>query len=76
MLTINTPALQIKASLTLEKHHSKYSDELQTTAEQIKTAQYLNIFLFAHPIKTMTLIKTLKFLNDVNKANYTAWNQY
>ena len=26
MLFINTPALQIRASLTLEKHHGKYSD--------------------------------------------------
>ena len=46
--------MQIRASLTLEKHHGKYSDELQTTAEQIKTAQYLNIFLIAHPVKTLT----------------------
>ena len=54
MLFIRTPALQIRASPTLEKHHGKSSDELQTTAEQIKTAQYLNIFLIAHTVKTLT----------------------
>ena len=36
MLFINTLALQIRASLTLEKHHNKSSEELQTTTEQIK----------------------------------------
>ena len=61
MLFINTPALQIRASLTLEKHHGKYSDELQTTAAPIKTVQYLNIFSIAKPVKTLTLFKTLKF---------------
>ena len=62
MLFINIPALQIRASLTLEKHHGKYSDELQTTAEQIKTAQYLNIFLIAHVTKKL---KRFIFNDDV-----------
>ena len=61
MLFINTPALQTRASFTLEKPHYKYSDKLQTTAAPIKTAQYLNIFSIAKPVKTLTLFKTLKF---------------
>ena len=54
MLFINIPALQLRAFPTLEKRHDKYSYELQTTAEQIKTAQYLNTLLIAHPVKTLT----------------------
>ena len=57
-LFINT--LQIRASPTLEKHHGKSSDELQTTAEQIITAQYLNIFLIAHPVKALKALKRCK----------------
>ena len=38
-----------------KEYYGKYSDELQTTAEQTKTAQYLNIFLIANPVKTLTL---------------------
>ena len=44
ILFINTNALQIRASPILEKYHNS-SDKLQTTAEQIKTEQYLTIFL-------------------------------
>ena len=40
-LFINTPTLHIRASLTLEKHHGKFSDEIQIIVEQIKTVQYL-----------------------------------
>ena len=39
MLFLNTLVLQIRASFTLEKHRGKYSDEIQTTAAPIKTAQ-------------------------------------
>ena len=46
---------------TLKKHHDKSSDELKTTAEQLKTAQYLTIFLSAHAVKTLTQFKSLKF---------------
>ena len=31
-------SLQIIASFRLEKHHDKFSDKLQSTVEQIKTA--------------------------------------
>ena len=60
LLFINTPALQIRASLTLEKDHGNYFDKLLTATDHIKTAQYLKIFLTAHPVKTLTLFKTLK----------------
>ena len=54
ILFISTPALQIRASYTLEKHHDKSSEELQTTAEQVKPGQYLTIFLIAHAVETLT----------------------
>ena len=54
MLFINTPALQIRASPILEKHHDKSSEELQTTAEQIKTAQYSTMFLIALAVENLT----------------------
>ena len=44
----------MSAFLILNEHHNKSSDELQTTAEQIKTAQYLTIFLITHVFKTLT----------------------
>jgi len=61
MLFKNLPAMQIRASLTMEKYHGKYSDELQTTTAPKKTAQYFNIFSIAKPVKTLTLFKILKF---------------
>ena len=51
---IRTPALQIRASPTITKHHDKSSDKLQTTKEQIKAAQYLTISLNVHAVKTLT----------------------
>ena len=48
----------------------------QRITDHCGTAQHLNIFSIAKPIKTLTLFKTLKFCNDVNKANSTTWNQY
>ena len=45
--------MQIRAFPTLEKHHGKSYGELQTTVKQIKTAQYLTIFLIAHTVKTL-----------------------
>ena len=60
-------------SLTFEKHHGKFSDELQTNAEQTKYSHNLTIFLVAHAVKTLA---KFKLRNDVNKANCTAWNQY
>ena len=50
MLFTNAPALQMRESLTLEKHHGKSSDKIKTTAEQKKTAHYFTTFLIAHTV--------------------------
>ena len=44
---------------SMVKHNDKFSDKLQTFAEQIKTAQYLTIFLIAYAVKTLKQFKTL-----------------
>ena len=56
MSSTNILALKIRTSSTLERHPDNFSDELKTTKNPIKIAQYFNTSKIANPAKTQTSI--------------------